>query len=214
MVARGFNYSAEIPANENGTRVYYYITARNRNDSTSRSDIFNYIIEDDTNKLPCPYNKSQHAFENKIISLPGLVEIENYNTGCQRVAYYDKENTNLGGEYRSDGVDIEKCSEGGYNLMFTSTGEWMNYDVNITKNENYCFEFRVASDADGAQIHLEIDGKNITGPIIFSNTGGWQVWKSFMVKNIHLPAGAQTIKLVIDKGGVNINYFKAFIDTD
>jgi hypothetical protein len=211
MVAEGFNYSAEIPAYENGTMVYFSIAAKNKNDSTSSSGIFKYAVEDDVTKLPCPFNTSQHAFENKIISLPGLVEIENYNNGCQHVAYYDKENTNLGGEYRNDGVDIEKCTEGGYNLMFVSNDEWLNYDVNITETENYSFEFRVASDKEGAKIHLDIDGVNITGPVHISNTGGWQEWTSAIVNDIHLSAGVQTIKLVVDEGGVNINYFEASI---
>ncbi|MBN1599378.1 MAG: hypothetical protein JW894_13880, partial [Bacteroidales bacterium] len=54
---------------------------------------------------------------NGVIAIPGTVEAENYDNGGEGVAYHDNDASNNGGQYRtSEGVDIEACSEGGYNV--------------------------------------------------------------------------------------------------
>ena len=65
-------------------------------------------------------------------TIPGKIEAENYNLGGEGIAYHDNDSTNDGGQYRvTEGVDIETCGEGGYDVGYTNTGEWMNYSVNV-----------------------------------------------------------------------------------
>src|SRR5687768_5769553 len=57
-------------------------------------------------------------------TIPGTVQIENFNTGGQSVAYNDIEATNNGGQYRTaEGVDIEATTDtgAGFNVGWTAT---------------------------------------------------------------------------------------------
>ncbi len=142
-------------------------------------------------------------------SIPGIVQIENYDVGGEGLAYHDTTVNNNGGQYRlSEGVDIETCTDagGGYNLSFTAAGEWLKYTVNVAAGATYVASFRVASANTGASFHLEDqNGNNLTGPISVPNTGSWTTW-TVVTKNVTLPQGQQVLKLVEDTGGFNINY--------
>ena len=86
----------------------------------------------------------QEAFKPHII--PGIVEAEDFDTGCPGDAYYDRDDVNEGGQYRpNQGVDIEKCAAGGYNVGWTHAGEWMAYTVTVSKTATYQISFIVAS---------------------------------------------------------------------
>lgn len=142
-------------------------------------------------------------------SIPGIVQIENYDLGGQGIAYHDTTVNNNGGQYRlTEGVDIETCTDtgGGYSISYTAAGEWMNYTVNVAAATTYVASFRVASANTGASFHLEDqNGNNLTGPIAVPNTGSWSTWTT-VTKNVTLPQGQQVLKLVEDTGGFNINY--------
>ena len=57
----------------------------------------------------------QEAF--KPHTIPGTVEAEDFDSGCPGDASYDRDNINEGGQYRpNEGVDIEKCAAGGYDV--------------------------------------------------------------------------------------------------
>ena len=53
---------------------------------------------------------------------------------------------NTGGQYRTtEGVDIETCSEGGYNLTGLENGEWINYTVAVPTAGTYKLKMRYAA---------------------------------------------------------------------
>jgi hypothetical protein len=136
--------------------------------------------------------------------IPGIVEAEDFNTGCPEEAYSDRDEINSGGEYRAtEPVDIEK-NEGGYNITRTAAGEWLNYTVIVSKTADYQVIFRVASVLDDAKIHLEVDGKDGTGVLVIPNTGGGQTWKE-VKKILKLEEGQHVLKLAIDNRGVHID---------
>jgi hypothetical protein len=145
----------------------------------------------------------QEAFKpNKI---PGTIEVEDFDTGCPGDAYYDTDEVNEGGQYRlNKGVDIEKCTAGGYNVGWTHTGEWMAYTVNISKSAAYQISFYIAAAADSAKMHLECDGEDKTGIISIPNTGAYQSWE-VLKKTVKLDAGKHILKLVINGDGLNID---------
>ena len=145
----------------------------------------------------------QGAYKPNII--PGTIEAEDFDNGCPGDAYYDTDEINQGGQYRlNQGVDIEKCTAGGYNVGWTHKGEWMAYTVNITKSASYEISFYIASATDSAKMHLECDGKDKTGIISIPNTGAYQAWK-VLKKTVKLDAGQHVLKLVVDGDGLNID---------
>ena len=138
-------------------------------------------------------------------TIPGIIEAEDFDTGCPGEAYYDKDDVNQGGQYRpSEGVDIEKCSAGSYNVGWTQAGEWMAYTVTVSKTAAYQISLYVASSYDSGKFHLECDGSDKTGIISIPNTTGFQNWK-IIKKIVTLDSGQHVLKLVVDGDLWNID---------
>ena len=145
----------------------------------------------------------QEAYEPHTI--PGTIEAEDYDVGCEGDAYYDSDDINQGGQYRpNQGVDIEKCSAGGYNIGWTNIGDWMAYTVNVNKTATYDVSFHVASSYDSGKFHLESDGVDQTGVISVPNTKGFQNW-TVVKKSVKLNAGQHVLKFVVDGDLFNID---------
>lgn len=209
MVADGEYFNATIPAYDDQQKIYYTISASDGDGNESASTEKYYIVDDDRTTLPCPYNPSQTSYKNEVPEIPGIIEAENYNKGCVNAAYYDTGDNNFGGAYRTNtGVDIAVCTEGGYNVGWFVTGEWLNYEVDVQESTEYSFDFRNASNMNGSEIHLELDGTDISGPIYLPSTGGAQTWQTSTIHNINLSEGIQTLKIVVDNGNFNLNYFQ------
>ncbi len=159
--------------------------------------------------------------------IPGMIEAEDYDTGGEGVAYHDATSGNQGGEYRSDDVDIEGTSDagGGYNVGWIDKDEWLSYTTCVTETAYYDIQVRVAS-AMGRTIsdtlpgigviswtvpltktfHVEFDGTDVTGPLTFMTTGGWQNWTSVFARRVRLPEGKYQMRLAMETGAFNINW--------
>ncbi len=138
-------------------------------------------------------------------NLPGTFQAEDYNTGGQGVAYNVSSVNGSGNSYRSDGVDLESCSEGGSNLGWTAAGQWFKYSVNVQSSGNYGLTMRFSGISMGT-LHIEDEnGTNLTGSVSLPSTGGWQTWQSQTVP-VALASGNHTLKVAQDSGGFNINY--------
>ncbi len=141
-------------------------------------------------------------------AVPGVVQAENYDTGGQGVGYSVNSVNGTANGYRPDGVDLEATSDagGGYNLGWTSGGQWFRYTVNAASAGTYTLSMRVAApSAVSGALHLaNSSGSNLTGPVNIPATGGWQTWTT-VTTPITLPAGQQVLTLAQDTGGWNIN---------
>ena len=80
-------------------------------------------------------------------AVPGTVQAANYDTGGQGVAYNVTSVNGTGNSYRSDGVDLEACSDTGCgdDLGWTAPGQWFNYTVNAAAARTYTVTLRLAS---------------------------------------------------------------------
>lgn len=145
-----------------------------------------------------------------VLKVPGKIQAEDYNPGGQNIGYFDTSpESNTGGKYRKDGVDIETTSDtgGGYNVGWIYPGEWLKYNVQVEKTGLYDVEFRVARGPAGvAQLMLEQDGEAVTNNIDIPATGGWQTWKTITVKNVPLKEGSRVLRLVVKTTFFNINW--------
>jgi uncharacterized delta-60 repeat protein len=145
------------------------------------------------------YSTSQ-PFGTGPAAIPGIVQLENYDTGGEGAAYHDTTAANEGGAYRSDAVDLEATTDpgGGYDVGWTHTGEYLKYTVNVTQSGSYIFQTRVADYGAGASFHWEVDGVNVTGPQSIPDTGGFQKWTTVYSQPINITAGQHVLRLVID----------------
>ena len=144
------------------------------------------------------------------VDLPARIEAENYNLGGENVGYHDTSGGNSGGQYRSDDVDIEGCSEGGYNVGWTAGGEWLAFDVSAPVDATYNILARVAGYAD-TSLQINLDGASV-GTLSVPNTGGWQSWtNSSILTGVPISAGDHEIKVTYAGGNFNINYLDVLI---
>jgi hypothetical protein len=143
------------------------------------------------------------------IALPGRIQAEDYMTGGEGVGYHDADAGNTGGKYRTDGVDIETCSDagGGYDVGWTNAGEWLAYNVSVAQAGSYQFVARVASANAGTKsIQVSIDGANVGGQINFTTAAGWQSWVDAVSASATLTAGNHTLRITMVTAGLNLNY--------
>jgi len=142
-------------------------------------------------------------------AVPGTVQAANYDTGGQGVAYNVTSVNGTANSYRTDGVDLEACSDtgGGYDLGWTASGQWFKYTVSVATAGTYTVSLRLASPSgvtDGLHIASSA-GTNLSGNINVPDTGGWQDWTT-VTATITLPAGRQTLTVDQDNGGWNLHY--------
>ena len=158
------------------------------------------------------------------VSLPGTIQAENYDTyndsadptePGEGFAYNGLGATNTSGQYRTgDAVSIENCGDagGGYDVDYTTPGQWLQYTVNVTQSATYSLDVRVASNEAGGSFHVAVDGTTVTGELTAPNTAGWQNYADVTAGGIALTAGTHVILLVEDtlsSGGLgvcNFNY--------
>ena len=162
--------------------------------------------------LPGP---ASQPFGGAAALIPGIVEAENFNEGGEGVGYHDTTSGNAGGAYRTTDVDIQPTTDttGGFALGFVDGGEWLAYSVFVSASAQYTLDTRLASNGPGGTFHIEMDGIDVTGPMVAPNTGGWQVWQSLTVTGIPLTAGLHMMRVVIDTKGTtgffgNLNYMR------
>jgi hypothetical protein len=142
-------------------------------------------------------------------ALPGTLQAEDFDRGGEGVAYHDNTGANTGGRYRTgEGIDIESCAEGGFNLGFIETGEWTEYTVEVTGPAGeYLLAARVATPNTGGAFRVESNGVDLTGRLAVPNTGGWQSWAN-LTKTVVLGRGVQIIRFVREVGAdFNLNWF-------
>jgi len=152
---------------------------------------------------------AQTPYTGTAYPIPGIIEAENFDKGGEGVAYHDTEAGNLGAQYRtSEGVDIEACTEGGYDLGWTVAGEWQEYSVNVLANGTYKVAARVSCGAvtTPGSFHIEFDGVNTSGTMNAVATGGWQTWTN-VNDTFNLTAGTHIMRVYYEKPDVNVNNF-------
>ena len=100
----------------------------------------NYVTFTSTSGSEGPYGGTPAA-------IPGTVQAENYDTGGQGVGYDVSSINGSANNYRSDGVDLEVTTDtgGGYDLGWTTGGQWFRYTVNVSTAGTYAVTFRVAA---------------------------------------------------------------------
>jgi hypothetical protein len=196
-----------------------------------------------------PRYKTMNAgrpWQNKMQLIPGRVECEYYNEGGEGIAYHDSDSINNGSgklnpangsflnEFRmNEGVDISYTKPHGiddnpYNKVprdmdqlyvgWTKPGEWINYTVKVNRSGNYKVGLMYTANGDGI-ISLDIDGKDITGPLKITSTHDdrdtvqWRQWhhwnKSDSLTTINLKGGIHILTLhVVSNGNMNFDYLE------
>jgi hypothetical protein len=147
-------------------------------------------------------SSASSAFTGTPATLPGLVQAEDFDHGGLDVAYWDKDSTNKGGDYRDTGVDVQVTADagGGHNVGWIAAGEWLNYSVDVAEPGNYTLSARVASPSGGGTFHVAFDGENESGAMTVPATGSYQTWTTISTP-VSLSAGTQVMRVSFDAAG-------------
>ena len=150
-----------------------------------------------------------------VAAVPGIVQGANYDTGGQGVGYSLTSVNGTANSYRSDGVDLETVTDStdttgpgaGYDIGWTTSGQWFRYTVNVASAGTYTVSLRLASPSGVTDaLHISnIAGTNLSGSVNAPDTGGWQSWTT-VTTSVTLPAGLQTLVVNQDNGGWNIHF--------
>jgi hypothetical protein len=136
------------------------------------------------------------------------VQAENYDRGGQGVAYNDSEPENLGGEYRTDGVDITGSAADGYKIGWTTSGEWLEYTVHVDSAGEYLWRVRVSAGGDGSSFRLLMDGVDISGIVTVPNTGSWDEYTEVSGTTPALTPGPKVLRLSVEGAYFNMDWMQ------
>lgn len=148
----------------------------------------------------------------KPATLPGTLQTEYYDKGGEGAAYHDNDAQNQGdANYRaSEGVDIVNGNNGRA-LGYTSTGEWVEYTIDVQEAGNYSFKATVSSGVNnsGFSINLNKNGKiSKLADIRVPQTGN-NSWDTYRVVegtlSEPLETGEQILRIVITGSNCNID---------
>ena len=192
QIATGVNPTVEL---DTGMHTIT-LTVTNDNDYTD-SDSVIIIVEK---------YREQLAYTTQ--NIPGTIEAEDYDKGGQDVAYYDSDAGNTGSEYRSDDVDVQVSSAGGYNVGWIADGEWLEYTINSVSDGTYDITLHFATGNDlltGRELTLILNGATL-GTFNIESTGGWQTWQTATIKDVSIAGGSdQILRLEVTNGRFNVD---------
>ena len=143
-------------------------------------------------------------------AIPGTIEAgfyDNFEGGVgQNISYLDMSQINEGDFRTSEYVDAAIVSNEGATVGWNSTGEWLEYSIDVETAGLYDLSFRYASGNSngGGPFHFEVDGNIISPSIVMQTTDDWDSWSTKNVSNIELRQGEQILRLFIDEGEFNI----------
>lgn len=102
------------------------------------------------------------------------------------------------------GVETQECSEGGLNVGWIETGDWMEYTITATEAMAYTVKYRIASTQADGTVTISINDSDVSTTNI-PNTNGWQAWTTVM-ETVNIEAGTHVVRLTANVGGWNINW--------
>lgn len=173
-------------------------TASDKQDATFQ------LVYTSVNLLAKPEERAPY---NGVISIPGMVQLENYDKGGSNVAYFDSDAGNSGAVYRTDNVDIE-ADGADYFVGYTANGEWLEYTVNVKSAGDYKYTARVASLGDGSRFSLWFDGIKRKDSVMVPTTGAWKTFAEVSGSIGYLTAGSHVLRFMVDATYFNIDWIR------
>jgi hypothetical protein len=142
-------------------------------------------------------------FLGRPLAVPGTLQAEDFDFGPDGLAYRERGGYLAGmdnGRYRLGHVNVNSCASdgGGHDVGGIWPGEWLAYTVDVAEAGSYDVELRVSALAGGGTLHLESDGKDVTGPIEMPSTGNWIKWTTVTQKAVRLEKGRRVLRVVFD----------------
>ena len=137
----------------------------------------------------------QSPFGGAARTFPGTVGAADFDEGGELVSYHDV-TADCWGSCSGRVSDVDRW-EGA--ILHLSSGEWMEYTVDVLASGTYTVQVRVGADAGGTTFHVEFDGVDVTGPMTIPATGGWNAFQTVSRSGVSLSAGRKMMRIVVDQ---------------
>ena len=139
--------------------------------------------------------------------VPGIIEAEDFDIGGQGLSYLDSDVQNRGLEFNTtcrtnEQVDTAPIGQGGCAVAFTAVNEWLEYSIQVAADGDYNIEFATASPGGGGAMQLSLDGDVIVAEIEIPDSGAFDIFNSFYVVDVPLPAGQHVLRVDFLSNGV------------
>lgn len=153
----------------------------------------------------------QEAYKNHTI--PGIIQMEDYDMGGEGLSFHDEDIVNQGGQYRDDDVDVvivyDKDSVPvGYAVGYTSRGEWLEYTVDVKKEGVYPIKANVASGLSGAGFVLYLDNQLVSDTIKIPQGDDWDTYSVVEGKTMSLTEGTHILRLQFTGSYGNVDWIQ------
>lgn len=154
--------------------------------------------------------KPKSPFSGKPFAIPGIIEAEEFDHGGEGVSYHDSTQENQGNtlsgiEHRvHEGVDIDLHPEDGYVVSWITSGEWLEYTVNVLESGIYNIEFHYSSVSGNGKIRLMVNGASLLTDISTPVTHSWEVFTGIS-HEAELNAGEQVWRVLFGQEGLMLD---------
>ena len=140
------------------------------------------------------------------IAIPGTVEVEEFDKGCEGEVYQDSDSENEGdATIREGGVDIVTGGDN-YAIGYTAADEWLEYTVKVQKSDEYKLSAFAASGSEGSGFKLDLDGKALVEKVEVPKTGDkWDVFEEIELGEFNLTEGEHILRMTITNPYCNID---------
>lgn len=149
-----------------------------------------------------PYLGTNHV-------IPGVIEAGHYDAfeggNGQNISYLDTSLDNQGDFRTTEYVDALSVANEGATVGWISSGEWLEYSVDVQTTGCYDVAIRFASGNNngGGPFLFKVDGERVSDDISFSSTGDWNNW-STKTANVNLTQGTHILRIEMLSGEFNI----------
>ena len=176
----------------------------------------NKIAETSINVLSNDY--PTQPFNGNTHSIPGTIQLEDYDSGGQGIAYSDSTLGNAGGVYRNDDVDIIPDGTG-YAVSHTNGNEFLRYTINVSEAGKYNLKLNYKTFSTTSKpIVANLLSKDLsTTKQLFFDSGGssnsgiikitsGSIYQDYTSSEFDLQTGLQILELRIPNGGAGPSY--------
>ena len=179
------------------------------------------------NQVPGTYTGK--PFMNMAASIPGMIQIEDYDTGGANVAYKASGNVHGStcGFTRTDLIGLQCTGQAGspkdqtqgtcaaltgdVYLGYIGTGDWMNYTVNVKEAGTYAISTHVGVNGGNTKLMFTFTPTMKTDALALMGTSGcgvesYHVWATENIGTIALQPGTYVMRLDFVAAGLNIDW--------
>ncbi|GAB2782287.1 hypothetical protein GCM10027040_05460 [Halomonas shantousis] len=156
-----------------------------------------------------PHNDTQQPW---FVDQDGLtLDAARYDEGGQGIAYNDSSESQLGSNFRGEGVDILGDGDA---VGWVTDGEWLEYTLDVAQAGTYNLSFLTAlgNQSGGRSITADFTQAGETyaslSPVAIDYSGSWDTYTDSDAIQVELNAGEQVLRLTFNGGSQNLASFE------